>query len=118
MSKHPESEGFKALTLSHEDLENILNMIKYDFSWSGFGPTRTSDKFEPPKTLWEWLGLFIIPAMLAVGVFLLNQRQKQHEDRIQQAQKEREEEAEIQRAQDEALRACLDQMSNLIVDRE
>jgi hypothetical protein len=51
-------------------------------------------------------------------VYWLNQRQKQHEDRIQQAQKEHEEEATIQRAQNDALQAYLDQMSNLIVDRE
>jgi uncharacterized protein YjbI with pentapeptide repeats len=56
--------------------------------------------------------------MLALGVYLLNQRQRQHEVQIEQAQKEREETAAIQRAQDEALRAYLDQMSNLIVDRE
>ena len=96
----------------------ILIFIGYQFPWTGFGETPTRPKVEPPKTLWEWLNLFIVPAMLAVGVFLLNQRQKQHEERIEQAQKEREEEAAIQRAQDEALRAYLDQMSNLIVDRE
>src|ERR671921_1625219 len=96
----------------------ILIYIGYYLPWTGFGETQTSAKVEPSKTLWEWLQLLIIPAMLAVGVFLLNQRQKQHEDQIQQAQKEREEEAAIQRAQDEALRAYLDQMSNLIVDRE
>jgi uncharacterized protein YjbI with pentapeptide repeats len=91
----------------------ILIYIGYSLQWTGFGPRRTGD----PKTLWEWLQLLVIPTMLALGVFWLNQRQKQHEDRIEQAQKEREEEAAIQRAQDEALRAYLDQMSNLIVDR-
>jgi hypothetical protein len=96
----------------------ILIYIGYGLQWTGFGPTRAGDSVQPPKTLWEWLGLLIVPTMLAVGVFLLSQRQKQHEDRIQQAQKEREEEAAIQRAQDEALRAYLDQMSDLIVDRE
>jgi uncharacterized protein YjbI with pentapeptide repeats len=96
----------------------ILIYIGYSLQWTGFGPTRAGDSVQPPKTLWEWLGLLIVPTMLAVGVFLLSQRQKQHEDRIQQAQKEREEEAAIQRAQDEALRAYLDQMSDLIVDRE
>jgi hypothetical protein len=79
----------------------ILIYIGYSLPWTGFGPRRTGD----PKTLWEWLQLLVIPTMLALGVFWLNQRQKQHEDQIQQAQKEREEEAGIQRAQDEALRA-------------
>jgi uncharacterized protein YjbI with pentapeptide repeats len=96
----------------------ILIYIGYGLQWTGFGPRRTGDSALPPKTLWEWLQLLIIPAMLAVGVFLLNQRQRQHEVQIQQAQKEREETAAIQRAQDESLRAYLDQMSNLMVDRE
>jgi uncharacterized protein YjbI with pentapeptide repeats len=96
----------------------ILIYIGYGLQWTGFGPRRTGDSALPPKTLWEWLQLLIIPAMLAIGVFLLNQRQRQHEVQIQQAQKEREETAAIQRAQDEALRAYLDQMSNLMVDRE
>jgi hypothetical protein len=84
---------------------------------------------EGDETLWEWLGLLVVPAMLAAGGFLLNRLQKQHEDRIQQqqkdheeqierAQREREEAAAIQRAQDEALRAYLDQMSDLMVDRK
>src|SRR5215213_2251069 len=96
----------------------ILIYIGYGLQWTGFGPTRAGDSVQPPKTLWEWLGLLIVPAMLAVGAFWINQLQKQHEDRIQEAQKEREETAAIQRAQDEALGAYLDQMSDLIVDRE
>jgi hypothetical protein len=96
----------------------ILIYIGYGLPWTGFGPRRMGDSVLPPKTLWEWLQLLVIPAMLALGVYWLNQRQKQHEDRLQQAQKEREEEAAIQRAQDDALLAYLDQMSDLIVDRE
>src|SRR5215211_4154061 len=96
----------------------ILIYIGYGLQWTGFGPTRAGDSVQPPKTLWEWLGLLIVPAMLAAGAFWINQRQKQHEDQIQAAQKEREETAAIQRAQDEAVRAYLDQMSNLMVDKE
>jgi hypothetical protein len=48
----------------------------------------------------------------------LQQQQKEHEEQIERAQREREESAALQRAQDEALRAYLDQMSNLMVDRE
>jgi uncharacterized protein YjbI with pentapeptide repeats len=96
----------------------ILIYIGYGLQWTGFGPTRASGGGQPPKTLWEWLGLLIVPAMLAAGAFWINQRQKQHDEGIQAAQREREETAAIQRAQDEALGAYLDQMSDLIVDRE
>jgi hypothetical protein len=106
-----------------------LIYIGYGLEWTGFGPTRTTEDVQPSKTLWEWLGLLVVPTILAAGGFLLNRLQKQHEDRLQQqqkeheeqierAQREREESAALQRAQDEALRAYLDQMSNLMVDRE
>jgi uncharacterized protein YjbI with pentapeptide repeats len=108
---------------------SYLIYIGYGLRWTGFGPSRVSGEVQPGKTLWEWLGLLFVPTILALGGFLLNRWQKQHEDRIQQAQeqqqqlieearREREEAAAIQRAQDEALRAYLDQMSNLMVDRE
>src|SRR5215208_8346010 len=96
----------------------ILIYIGYGLQWTGFGPTRASGGGQPPKILWEWLGLVIVPAMLAAGAFWINQRQKQHDVQIQAAEKKREETATIQRAQDEALGAYLDQMSDLMVDRD
>ena len=96
----------------------ILIYLGYGLQWTGFGPTPTNGSVQPSKTLWEWLSLLIVPTMLATGAFWLSQLQKQHEDRIQQAEKKREETAAIQRAQDEALRAYLDQMSDLMVDKE
>ena len=107
----------------------ILIYVGYGLQWTGFGPTRTNENVQPSKTLWEWLGLLVVPMILAAGGFLINRMQKQHEDQIQQqrkdhedqierAQREREEAVTIQRAQDEALRDYLDQMSDLMVDRE
>jgi uncharacterized protein YjbI with pentapeptide repeats len=69
------------------------------------------------KTLWDWMQLLIVPLMLAAGGFLLNSRTQQyHEELVNQREKEREESAAIQRAQDEALRAFLDQMNRLIIE--
>jgi len=106
----------------------ILVYLGYGLGWTGFGQSSTKEGVQPAKTLWEWLGLLFVPTMLALGAFLLNRLQKQHEDRVQEAQKQhqelmeeaqrqREHAAAIQRAQDEALRAYLDQMSNLMVDQ-
>src|SRR5215212_4563039 len=99
----------------------ILIYVGYGLQWTGFGPTQTTENVQPSKTLWEWLGLLVVPMILAAGGFLLNrlqQQQKEHEEQIERAQRGREEAATIQRAQDEALRAYLDQMSDLMVDRE
>src|SRR5215204_7239278 len=108
---------------------SYLIYIGYGLEWTGFGQSSKNEGVQPAKTLWEWLGLLFVPTILALGGFLLNRWQKQHEYRIQEAQeqqqelieetrRELEEAAGMRRAQDEALRAYLDQMSNLMVDKE
>src|SRR5215210_3272801 len=52
------------------------------------------------KTLWDWLQLLLVPAMLALVGFLLAVQQQ----------------AEESRAQDEALQAYLEGMGNLVLD--
>src|SRR5215211_9049520 len=81
------------------------------------------------KTIWDFLQLLIVPLMLAaIGFWFTMQqdaRQQQIEDqRAQQAQKIENQRAEaeralaVQRAQDEALQAYLDQMGNLLLERD
>jgi len=80
-------------------------------------------------TLWDWLKLLIVPAVIAAGGFWFNQQQQERQrqdDLSKQAiqrednrlQQERELEIENQRAQDEALQAYLDQMGQLLLDKE
>ena len=81
------------------------------------------------KTVWDFLQLLIVPLMLAaIGFWFTMQqeaRQQQVEDeRAQQAQKienqraEAEQELAKQGAQDEALQAYLDQMGNLLLEKD
>ena len=58
-------------------------------------------------SLWEWVKLLIVPAVIAAGGLWFNQQQKRRELEIAD-----------QRAQDEALQAYLDQMSQLLTDKE
>jgi hypothetical protein len=58
-------------------------------------------------TLWAWLKLLIVPVVLAIGGFLFTRS----ENRATQAVAER-------RAQDEALQAYLDQIGQLLLDKE
>jgi hypothetical protein len=73
------------------------------------------------RTFWDWLDILIVPAVVAVGIFLLDQRQKarerrmqivqeRHEQEMEERQRERELAVEEKRAQDTALQAYLDQM--------
>jgi len=82
----------------------LLAMGSASLGWTGFRG----------KTLWDVLQLLIVPLVL-VGIGLLFEMQ-QAERENQRAEAERE--LADQRAQDEALQAYLDQMSNLLLVRK
>jgi uncharacterized protein YjbI with pentapeptide repeats len=97
----------------------VLIRVGQHYEWTGFGesvqPKPDSQEIRPRKTLWDWLQLFIVPlALAAIGLWFAAQqdfRQQQIEE--QRAKSERE--IEKQRAQDAALQAYLDQMSQLML---
>jgi hypothetical protein len=66
-------------------------------------------------TLWEWMELLIVPAVIAGGGVWFNRQQQERQLQANRAQQERELEISDQRAQDEALQGYLDQMSQLLV---
>ena len=68
------------------------------------------------KQFWDYLDLLIVPAALALGVYWLNRRQTERDQQAEDAQQERALAVESQRAQDEALQAYLDQMSQLLIE--
>jgi uncharacterized protein YjbI with pentapeptide repeats len=74
----------------------ILVICGYLFGWKWTGL--------PKQTLWDWMKLLIIPAVLAVGGYLFTRS----ENRATQAAAER-------RAQDDALQTYLDQMSDMLI---
>jgi hypothetical protein len=55
-------------------------------------------------SLWDWIKLLIVPTVIAGGGFWFNAQQREREQHIANA-----------RAQDEALQAYLDQMSDLLI---
>ena len=86
-----------------------LIRIGYDHQWTGFGqaelPKPEDVELRPKKTLWDWLQLFVVPLALAAIGYLFTMQQ----DARQQATDE-------QRAQEAALQAYLDQMSQLMLN--
>jgi len=58
-------------------------------------------------TLWDWIKLLIVPAVIAGGGFWFNSQQSVREQKLAN-----------KRAQEEALQAYLDQMSQLLLDKE
>jgi uncharacterized protein YjbI with pentapeptide repeats len=86
----------------------MLIRVGQRYQWTGFGesvqPKSGDQEIQPRKTLWDWLQLFIVPLALAtLGLWFSVQQ-----DTRQQLLEE-------QRAQNAALQAYLDQMSQLML---
>jgi uncharacterized protein YjbI with pentapeptide repeats len=87
----------------------VLIRVGQHYQWTGFGesvhPKLDNQEIQPRKTLWDWLQLFIVPLALAViGLWFSAQ------------QDTRQQQLEEQRAQNAALQAYLDQMSQLMLE--
>src|SRR5438270_11637149 len=86
-----------------------LIIVGYRCDWTGFNGNNKSG-----KTLWDWLQLLIIPAVLAIAGFCLNQIQNGREQRRTQQQAELERELTHDNPQATLLRASIDNMSELL----
>ncbi len=79
--------------------------VGYDQTWTGFqGYTNNKGEFIPPKKLWDWLQLLIVPLLIAVGVWWLNKSQKKSEQQI-----------ETDRQRQKTLEDYFDCMTNLLL---
>jgi Pentapeptide repeats (8 copies) len=70
------------------------------------------------KTVWDFLQLLIVPLMLVAIGLVFSLQQDARQQRVEDQRAEAERELAEQRAQDEALQAYLDQMSQLMLDRK
>jgi len=69
------------------------------------------------KTLWDWLQLLIVPVVLSLITVVFAWQQDIRQDQIENKRAKAERELARERAQDEALQAYLDQMSNLLLEK-
>ena len=70
------------------------------------------------KTVWDFLQLLIVPLMLVAIGLVFSLQQDARQQRVEDQRAEAERELAEQRAQDEALQAYLDQMSQLMLERK
>ena len=108
-----------------------LIIVGYFFDWSGFngytqvstvhtisGPlagtiTRT-ELLQPGKSLWDWLQLIIIPAVLAIGGFWFNQVQKNREEKTTERRAQVDHEIALDNQRETKLQEYFDRMSELV----
>jgi uncharacterized protein YjbI with pentapeptide repeats len=102
----------------------IFIRLGYQYEWTGFGETSRSkdDKLEvkPRKTLWDWMSLLLVPAMIAILTAGLawwqtssEQAQKAQEAALKRQQAARQQSLE---AQNTAIQLYLGQMSALLLE--
>jgi hypothetical protein len=95
----------------------VLIRVGQQYQWTGFGESvqtkPDNQEIQPRKTLWDWLQLFIVPLALAAIGLWFSAQQDAHQQQIEEKRAQSERQIEKQRAQDAALQAYLDQMSQL-----
>jgi len=61
----------------------VLVREGYDHSWTGFAGHEVKSDIAPAKTLWDWLDLLIVPVVLAVGAFFLEDSRKRSDREVE-----------------------------------
>ena len=136
IKKHRFAIGVVAIVLV---VAITLIIVGYWFDWAGFngynkitvahtisgtnaGTVIRTEEYQPGRTLWDWMQLLIIPAVLAVGGFWFNHRErKEAELRADTERKAAEVRAKNERdiAEDDqreaALQAYINEMSELLL---
>jgi Pentapeptide repeats (8 copies) len=102
--------GIAGLVIALVAVTTFISVVYYTGvfpDWTGFGPLpldAQGHELPHAKTLWDWLGLVLVPLVLAVGGYLLTRAENNQARKI-----------EAERAQDAALQAYLDQMTQLLL---
>jgi uncharacterized protein YjbI with pentapeptide repeats len=102
----------------------LLVWLGYDprHQWTGFpgrppvaqGQGQSTDA-QPAKTLWDWLQLLIIPAILAAGGLWFSQQQQMQADRANQAQHLSDNAVALDQARESVLNTYIDRMSDMLL---
>lgn len=83
--------------------------------WTGFKPYNVTTKSLQPRTLWDWLELLIIPAVLGFGALWFNRSQKQTELELGKEQRKLEQKIATDRQQQASLELYFDRMTDLLL---
>lgn len=111
------------IVLSIAFLAFALAVRWFGWNWTGFnryiGPElKPNQQYRSEKTLWDWLQLLVIPLMLAIGGFWLNQIQKSRDERATEQRDKTEHEIAADNQRETALQTYLDKMSELLLEKK
>ena len=96
-----------------------LSNIGYTWAdWTGFSNYSGSvTKDDRGKTLWDWLQLLIVPAVLAVAALWFNTSERKNEVKMAEERTISEREIASDRNREELLQSYIDRMTELLLDK-
>ncbi len=94
----------------------IILGYRYNWDWTGLGPVNSEPK-QHMKTLWDWLQLLIIPAVLAVGGYVFNLTVSRNEQKSTQLRDQTERDIAEDNQREAVLQEYIDKMSELLLDK-
>jgi uncharacterized protein YjbI with pentapeptide repeats len=84
--------------------------------WTGLGSyTGPLSKDQRGKTLWDWLELIIVPAILAFGIYYLNSQNRERELEAQTKRSDDEKQLDIDKNREAWLQSYLDKITELLL---
>jgi uncharacterized protein YjbI with pentapeptide repeats len=93
-----------------------------NWTWTGFCPSTVPKDdqrdVKPGKTLWDWLQLFIIPTVLALVAFALNEQQQMRALQASQAQHKSDTAMALDQDRESVLNTYMDRMSDLLLSHK
>jgi hypothetical protein len=96
-----------------------LVWLGYSQDWTGFQAyVDSTGTYHPAKTLWDWLDLFIIPGVLAIGVWWLVKTIRSVEGETAQQRVAAERTIAEERDRESALQTYLDRITELMLHRD
>jgi uncharacterized protein YjbI with pentapeptide repeats len=95
----------------------MLIFLGYIFNWAWVGLGSNAPSFHG-KTLWDWLQLLIIPAVLAIGGYVFNLTVSRNEQKSTQLRDRTERQIALDSQQEAALQAYIDKMSELLLEKK
>jgi hypothetical protein len=109
----------------------VFLVLLFGWDWTGFSGgystvtthrvihgVSTDTQQPPAKTLWDLLQLLIVPIILAIGGFWLNQIQKSRDEKATEQRDQTEREIAADNQREAALQAYIDKMSELLLEKK
>jgi uncharacterized protein YjbI with pentapeptide repeats len=91
----------------------IIAVCGYAFEWAWTGLTKPQQ-----RTFWDWLSLLIVPIVLALGGYLFTRSESRRTKEDAERQRAVDREIADERRQDDTLQTYLDQMGQLLLDKD